>query len=51
MAFGAYGSVIAVMRFGMPSPSACSAGMALAAAVAAVIGPIVLRLTGKYSCS
>jgi branched-chain amino acid transport system permease protein len=48
MAFGAYGSVIAVMRFGMPWPVGLLAGMALAAAVAAVIGPIVLRLTGKY---
>ena len=48
MGFGAYGSVIAVMQFGMPWPVGLLAGTALAAAVAAVIGPIVLRLTGKY---
>jgi branched-chain amino acid transport system permease protein len=48
MAFGAYGSVIVVMQLGMPWPVGLIAGTALAAAVAAVIGPIVLRLTGKY---
>ena len=48
MAFGAYGSTIMVMRYGMPWPIGLAVGTALAAAVAAVIGPIVLRLTGKY---
>jgi branched-chain amino acid transport system permease protein len=48
MAFGAYGSVLTVMKLGMPWPVGLLAGTALAAAVAAVIGPIVLRLTGKY---
>jgi branched-chain amino acid transport system permease protein len=48
MAFGAYGSTIMVMRYGMPWPVGLLVGTALAAAVAAVIGPIVLRLTGKY---
>ena len=48
MGFGAYGSAIVVMRYGMPWPVGFLAGTALAAAVAAVIGPIVLRLTGKY---
>jgi branched-chain amino acid transport system permease protein len=48
MAFGAYGSAITVMRFGMPWPVGLLVGTALAAAVAAMIGPIVLRLTGKY---
>jgi branched-chain amino acid transport system permease protein len=46
--FGAYGSTIMVMRFGMPWPVGLLVGTALAAAVAALIGPIVLRLTGKY---
>ena len=48
MGFGAYGSAIMVMRFGMPWPVGLAVGTALAAAVAALIGPIVLRLTGKY---
>jgi len=48
MAFGAYGSTLTVMRLGMPWLVGLLAGIALAAAVAAVIGPIVLRLTGKY---
>jgi branched-chain amino acid transport system permease protein len=48
MAFGAYGSTIMVMRYGMPWPVGLLFGTALAAAVAAVIGPIMLRLTGKY---
>jgi branched-chain amino acid transport system permease protein len=48
MAFGAYGSAITVMQLGMPWPVGLLVGTALAAAVAAVMGPIVLRLTGKY---
>jgi branched-chain amino acid transport system permease protein len=48
MGFGAYGSTIMVMRFDMPWPVGLLVGIALAAAVAALIGPIVLRLTGKY---
>jgi branched-chain amino acid transport system permease protein len=48
MGFGAYGSAIMVMRFDMPWPVGLLIGTALAAAVAALIGPIVLRLTGKY---
>jgi branched-chain amino acid transport system permease protein len=48
MGFGAYGSAITVMRFDMPWPVGLLTGTALAAAVAALIGPIVLRLTGKY---
>jgi branched-chain amino acid transport system permease protein len=48
MGFGAYGSTIMVMRYGMPWPVGLLVGTALAAAVAALIGPIVLRLTGKY---
>ena len=48
MGFGAYGSAIMVMRFDMPWPVGLLVGTALAAGVAALIGPIVLRLTGKY---
>ena len=48
MGFGAYGSAIAVMKLGMPWPVGLLIGTGLAAAVAAAIGPIVLRLTGKY---
>jgi branched-chain amino acid transport system permease protein len=48
VAFGAYGSTLTVMNLGLPWPVGLLAGTALAAAVAAVIGPIVLRLTGKY---
>jgi branched-chain amino acid transport system permease protein len=48
MAFGAYGSVLTVMKLGLPWPVGLLAGTVLAAAVAAAIGPIVLRLTGKY---
>jgi branched-chain amino acid transport system permease protein len=48
MAFGAYGSVLTVMRLGLPFPAGLLAGTAAAAALAAIIGPVVLRLTGKY---
>ena len=48
MGFGAYGSTISVMQFAMPWPVGLLVGMGLAAGVAALIGPIVLRLTGKY---
>jgi branched-chain amino acid transport system permease protein len=48
MALGAYGSVIAVMRLGLPFPLGLLVGTAAAALLAAVVGPIVLRLAGKY---
>lgn len=48
MAFGAYGSVLTVMRLGLPFPVGLLVGTAAAATLAAVVGPIVLRLTGKY---
>lgn len=48
MAFGAYGSVLTVMRLGLPFPAGLLVGTAAAAALAALIGPVVLRLTGKY---
>ena len=48
MALGAYGSVLSMMRLGLPWPAGFAAGTAAAAALAAIVGPIVLRLTGKY---
>lgn len=48
MAIGAYGSVLTVMRLGMPFPVGLLVGTTAAAMLAAVIGPIFLRLTGKY---
>jgi branched-chain amino acid transport system permease protein len=48
MALGAYGSVLAVMRLGLPWPAGLALGTAAAAALAAIVGPILLRLTGKY---
>jgi branched-chain amino acid transport system permease protein len=48
MGVGAYGSVLSVMNFGLPWIAGLLIGTAAAAALAAVVGPIVLRLTGKY---
>jgi branched-chain amino acid transport system permease protein len=47
-AIGAYGSTITVMRLGLPWPVGLLVGVGAAALLAAVVGPIVLRLTGKY---
>src|SRR5436190_12462920 len=47
-AIGAYGSVITVMRLGLPWPVGMAVGVGAAALLAAIVGPIVLRLTGKY---
>lgn len=48
MAFGAYGSVLTVMSLKLPFAVGLLVGTLAAAALAAIIGPIVLRLTGKY---
>jgi branched-chain amino acid transport system permease protein len=48
MALGAYGSVLTVTRLGLSWPAGLAVGTAAAAALAATVGPIVLRLTGKY---
>ena len=48
MALGAYGSVLVMTRLGLPWPAGLAAGIAAAAALAAAVGPIVLRLAGKY---
>lgn len=47
-AIGAYASAITVMRLGMPWPVGLLVGTGAAALLAALVGPIVLRLTGKY---
>jgi branched-chain amino acid transport system permease protein len=47
-AIGAYGSAITVMRVGLPWPVGMLVGTGSAALLAALVGPIVLRLTGKY---
>ncbi len=48
MGLGAYGSVLSVMKLGLPFPLGMLVGVGCAAGLAAIIGPIVLRLTGKY---
>jgi branched-chain amino acid transport system permease protein len=48
MGIAAYTCVLAEMRLGWSFLPAMLLGCAASAAVAAVIGPIVLRLTGKY---
>lgn len=48
MGVGAYGSVLTVMKLGLPWAVGFVVGTAAAALLAAVVGPIVLRLTGKY---
>jgi branched-chain amino acid transport system permease protein len=48
LGIGAYTSVYLVMRMGVPFPVAWLAGGLAAGAVALAIGPVILRLTGKY---
>lgn len=48
MGVGAYCCVLAVTRFGLPPVVALVIGMAASALLALFIGPVVLRLTGKY---
>jgi len=48
MAAGAYVSALTMMQLGQPWPVALLAGTGAAALLAAIVGPIVLRLTGKY---
>jgi branched-chain amino acid transport system permease protein len=45
---GAYGSALAVTKFGLPFPVAAAIGTALAAGVAFVLGAVILRLRGVY---
>jgi branched-chain amino acid transport system permease protein len=48
MGVGAYVSAYATMKLGLPFPLALAAAFAAPAALALLIGPLVLRLTGKY---
>jgi branched-chain amino acid transport system permease protein len=48
MGIGAYVCVLLIMRLDVPFPIALAAGAGAAGALALLIGPIVLRLTGKY---
>jgi branched-chain amino acid transport system permease protein len=48
MGVGSYACVISVVRGGLDPVLGLAVGVIAAAAVAALIGPIVLRLTGKY---
>lgn len=48
MGVGAYGCVLAVTRFGVPPALGLFVGMSASALLALLIGPVVLRLTGKY---
>jgi branched-chain amino acid transport system permease protein len=45
---GSYGSTLTVMKLGLPWPVGLLVGTGAAALLAAMVGPIVLRLTGKY---
>lgn len=48
MGIGGYTSVILVMSAGWPFPFALAAAAAMAGLAGLIIGPILLRLTGKY---
>ncbi|MEO8714159.1 MAG: branched-chain amino acid ABC transporter permease [Acetobacteraceae bacterium] len=48
MGIGAYTAVLTLMRLGWPFPLNLLAGIAAPALVALIIGPILLRLSGKY---
>lgn len=48
MGVGAYTSVYLVMKMGVPFPIAAAAGAVNAGILALLIGPVILRLTGKY---
>ena len=48
MGVGAYGCVLTVLKLGLPWPVGLLVGAGAAGLLAAVVGPILLRLTGKY---
>ncbi len=48
MGLGAYAAVLSVVKFGLPFPIAMIFAFLAPAALALVIGPMLLRLSGKY---
>lgn len=48
MGVGAYACALSVMRLGLPPLLGLLAGAAASALLALIVGPILLRLTGKY---
>lgn len=48
MGIGAYGAALLTMRLGVPPPLSMLAGASIAAAMAAVSGPVFLRIKGVY---
>jgi len=48
MGVGAYAAVLTLMKLGLPFPFNLLAAAAVPAILALLIGPVVLRLTGKY---
>ena len=48
LGIGAYTTVLLFTKTGWPYPLALAAGVAAAGGAALIIGPIILRLTGKY---
>ncbi len=48
LGIGAYTTVLLFMKAGWPYPLALATGVAAAGGAALLIGPIILRLTGKY---
>lgn len=48
MGLGAYASVIATVDYGLPYPVAVVLSFLVPAAVALAVGPLLLRLSGKY---
>ena len=48
MGLGAYAAIISTMTYGLPFPVALAMSFIVPAALGAVIGPMLLRLSGKY---
>ncbi len=48
MGVAGYTSVLSVLRFGLPFPAALALGCLASAVLALGIGPLILRVTGKY---
>lgn len=48
MGIGAYGSALLTMRLGLPPALALALGAIMAALIAAIVGPVFLRIKGVY---